>query len=55
MDQNSNYQKSVGVINTEKMQFRVISKKPQYATRQDEMKIREDVRRELYQIFKKYE
>lgn len=40
-------------INFEKMQFRVISKKPKYSM-EEIMKVRKDMGNELYQIFNKY-
>lgn len=40
-------------IHVDKMQFRVISKHPQYSS-DTAAKMKRDMRRELYQIFKKY-
>lgn len=36
------------------MQFRVINKKPQYSNA-EALKVRQGMRNELYQIFKKYQ
>lgn len=41
-------------IHVDKMQFRVISKHPQHSS-DTAAKMKRDMRRELYQIFKKYQ
>lgn len=46
--------KQVKEIYVDKMQFRVISTHPQYSSDTAE-KMKRDIRRELYQIFKKYQ
>lgn len=43
----------IGEINVDNMQFRVISNKPQHS-KENEIKAREEMRKELYQIFRKY-
>jgi|GEM_PF-2225408 len=54
MENEINQYEYISEINVKKMQFRVISKKPQYS-KQEEIKVREDMRNELYDIFKKYQ
>lgn len=46
--------RQVGEIHVDKMYFRVISKHPQYSS-DAALKIKKDMRRELYQIFKNYQ
>lgn len=45
--------KQIKEIHVDKMHFRVISKHPQYSS-DAAAKMRRDMRRELYQIFKNY-
>ena len=46
--------KQLAEIHVEKMHFRVISKHPQYSS-ETAVKIKRDMRRELYRIFKNYQ
>lgn len=45
--------KQLREIHVDKMHFRVISKHPQFSS-ETAVKIKRDMRRELYQIFKNY-
>jgi len=45
--------KVISEINEKNMRFRIINSNPQYS-KQEEIKHREAVQNELYQVFKKY-